>query len=352
MITLCTKRKCDFMKKIVYTRVGGPDSIEIIDGELGIPDKEQVKVRVYRAGINFADLMMRQGLYGSNPDFPFTPGYEVSGIITEIGENVDNLKIGERVIAMTGFGGYSEEVIVDSNRIIPIPSSVSFDQAAAIPVTYGTAYHMLVHLGRIKPGDSVLIHHAAGGVGTAAAQICKSFGASLIIGTASKSKKEFVESLGMHFVDRDKEDFVEVCKNLTNGKGVHQAIDPVAGKHLMRSYKSLRNGGKLHCFGASSAVPKEKKSILAALKMLINTPSFNPMKMMNSNKAIFGVHMGRMDDEEIFKNHLFELGILLGKGEIEPIIDSVWRFEEVSQAQKHMHNRKNKGKILLDFSPK
>ena len=238
------------MKRIVYTKIGGPDSIEIISEKLEQAVDNEVKVRVYRAGINFADLMMRQGLYGTNPDFPFTPGYEVSGIITEIGDNVENLKIGDRVIAMTGFGGYAEEVIIGSNRIIPIPNNMSFDQAAAMPVTYGTAYHMLVHLGGIKEGDSILIHHAAGGVGTAAAQICKSFGAEIIIGTASKSKKEFVESMGMYFVDRDSEDFVKVCKKLTNGKGVHQAIDPVAGKHLMKSYNSLRNGGKLHCFGA------------------------------------------------------------------------------------------------------
>jgi NADPH:quinone reductase-like Zn-dependent oxidoreductase len=114
----------------------------------------------------------------------------------------------------------------------------------------------------------------------------------------------------------------------------------------------LRNGGKLHCFGASSAVPKEKRSIIAALRMWINTPKFNPMNMMNSNKAIFGVHMGRMEDEEIFRKHLKDLTALLEKGEINPIIDSVWRFEEVSGAQKHMHERKNKGKVLLDFSPK
>ena len=164
------------MKRIVYTKIGGPDSIEIISEKLEQAVDNEVKVRVYRAGINFADLMMRQGLYGTNPDFPFTPGYEVSGIITEIGDNVENLKIGDRVIAMTGFGGYAEEVIIGSNRIIPIPNNMSFDQAAAMPVTYGTAYHMLVHLGGIKEGDSIQNHHAAGEVGTAAAQSCKSFG--------------------------------------------------------------------------------------------------------------------------------------------------------------------------------
>jgi len=340
------------MKKVIYPKVGGPDSIQIIEEKLGSPEKNQVKVRVHRAGINFADLMMRQGLYGSNPDFPFTPGYEVSGEIIEIGKDNDRLQIGQRVIAMTGFGGYSEEVIVDSSRVVPIPDSISFDQAAAMPVTYGTAYHMLVHLGGLREGDTVLVHHAAGGVGTAAAQICQAYGAGLVIGTASESKKEFVESLGMRFVNRDKEDFVEVCKNMTEGKGVHQAIDPVAGKHLTRSYDALRNGGKLHCFGASSAVPNEKRSIFAAIKMWINTPKFNPMKMMNSNKSVFGVHMGRMEDEEIFTNHLAKLGELMKEGKINPIIDSIWRFEKVADAQMHIHNRKNKGKVLLDFSPK
>lgn len=339
------------MKKVIYPKIGGTDSIQIVEEKLDLPKENQVKVRVHRAGINFADLMMRQGLYGSNPDFPFTPGYEASGEIIDLGKEITNLQLGQRVIAMTGFGGYSEEVIVDSNRVVPIPDNISFDQAAAMPVTYGTAYHMLVHLGGLKKGDSVLIHHAAGGVGTAAAQICQAYGAGLIIGTASESKKEFVESLGMRFVNRDQEDFVKVCKDMTNGKGVHQAIDPVAGKHLMRSYNALRNGGKLHCFGASSAVPNQKRSILAAIRMWINTPKFDPMKMMNSNKSLFGVHMGRLEDEDIFANHLAELGELMNQGKINPIIDSVWRFEKVADAQMHMHNRKNKGKVLLDFSP-
>lgn len=339
------------MRKVIYPKIGGTDSIQIVEEKLDLPKENQVKVRVHRAGINFADLMMRQGLYGSNPDFPFTPGYEASGEIINLGKEITNLQLGQRVIVMTGFGGYSEEVIVDSNRVVPIPDNISFDQAAAMPVTYGTAYHMLVHLGGLKKGDSVLIHHAAGGVGTAAAQICQAYGAGLIIGTASESKKEFVESLGMRFVNRDQEDFVKVCKDMTNGKGVHQAIDPVAGKHLMRSYNALRNGGKLHCFGASSAVPNQKRSILAAIRMWINTPKFDPMKMMNSNKSLFGVHMGRLEDEDIFANHLAELGELMNQGKINPIIDSVWRFEKVADAQMHMHNRKNKGKVLLDFSP-
>ena len=339
------------MRKIVYPKAGGVETIQIVEEDDPVPQSDQVCVRIHRAGINFAELMMRQGLYGSSPDFPFTPGYEASGIVIGVGDQVVTLKEGDRVLAMTGFGGYSEKVCLDAGRVIPIPESVSFNQAAAIPVTYGTAFHMLVHLGRISKGDSVLIHHAAGGVGTAVAQICQSFGASLVVGTASTPKRGFVESMGMRFVDREEEDFEEVCKDLTDGKGVHHAIDPVGGRHLLRSYKSLRKGGKLYYFGASAAVKGEKRSRLSELRMWWGMPRFDPLKLMTSNKAVFGVHMGLLEDETVFKGHLSSLSKMLENGEIDPVIDSVWRFEKVAEAQMHMHNRKNRGKVLLDFSP-
>ncbi|MBP12144.1 MAG: hypothetical protein CMA71_01190 [Euryarchaeota archaeon] len=339
------------MKKVIYPKIGGVDSIEILDVEEPRASDGEVVVRVHRAGINFADLMMRQGLYGSNPDFPFTPGYEASGVVTSLGKGVEGLELGDRVIAMTGFGGYSEKVSIPRSRVFKLPDSVTFDQAAAIPVTYGTAYHMLFHLGRISPGDSVLIHHAAGGVGTAVAQLCKVAGASVVIGTASAPKREFVESIGVKFVDRESEDFVKVCKDMTDGKGVHHAIDPVGGRNLMRSYKATRRGGKVYFFGASSAVKGDKRSIISAFRMWLNTPKFNPIKMMSSNKAIFGVHMGLLDDSTIFEGHLTALSKMLEDNEIDPIIDSIWRFERVAEAQMHMHDRKNRGKILLDFAP-
>ncbi len=339
------------MRKVVYPKAGGVETIQIVEEEDPVPKKGEVCVRVHRAGINFAELMMRQGLYGSSPDFPVTPGYEASGEVIGLGEGVDSLKEGDRVLAMTGFGGYAEKVCLSSERAIRIPDSVSFDQAAAIPVTYGTSYHMLVHLGRISYGDTVLIHHAAGGVGTAVAQICDALGASLVVGTASTPKKGFVESMGMRFVDRDGEDFVKVCRDLTDGKGVHHAIDPVGGRHLLRSYKSLRKGGKLYYFGASAAVKGQKRSRLAELKMWWGMPRFDPLKLMTANKAVFGVHMGLLEDEAIFKGHLEALSTMLLEGKIDPVIDGVWRFENVADAQRHMHDRKNRGKVLLDFSP-
>ena len=135
------------MKRVVYARRGGLEAIEIIDEDASKPTDDQVRIEVHRAGINFADLMMRQGLYGAAPDFPFTPGYEISGVVSEIGENVSGFSVGDRVVALPGFGGYAEQVVVDSKRVWPLPENVSFDAAAAMPVTYLTAHHMLVYLG-------------------------------------------------------------------------------------------------------------------------------------------------------------------------------------------------------------
>ncbi len=334
-------------KRAIYTRKGGPNVIEILNEEMSNLQSEKVRIEVYYAGINFADLMMRVGLYGAAPPFPFTPGYEVSGIISEVGASVTNLKIGDPVVSMTRFGGYSTFVDVYPEQCFILDDENDLAMAAAIPVTYATAHHMLVHLGKIRQGDSVLIHHAAGGVGSAAAQIAKAKGAEILIGTASEKKKEFVEQQGMIHVSRN-ENFVEICKSLTNGKGIDHALDPVGGKHLMRSYRALSNGGKLYTFGASSAIPGKKRNILAALKMWFQTPKFDPLRMMNSNKSVFGVHLGTWEKEEIMKEQMKDIVNMYQNGKLSPVVDSIFKLDDVSKAHIHMHNRKNKGKILLD----
>ena len=337
------------MNRIVYTKRGGLEAIEIIDEKSPEPGNNEVMIEVHRAGINFADLMMRQGLYGAAPDFPFTPGYEVSGVIRAIGSDVERHNVGDRVVALTGFGGYAEQVVVSEERAWTLPDNVSFDAAAAMPVTYLTAHHMLVHLGNFREGDSVLVHHAAGGVGTATAQIVKALKGGRIYGTASVEKADFVEEMGMIHIPRG-EDFVQLIKGESDG--VHHALDPVGGKHVMESYKALRNGGRLYVFGASSAVKGPKRSLWTAIKMWRTTPRFDPIRMMNSNKSVYGVHMGMWKDEEIAREQMIALASMLEKGQIDPVIDSVYRFEDVAKAQQYIHNRGNRGKVLLDFSPR
>ncbi|MBA45721.1 MAG: alcohol dehydrogenase, partial [Euryarchaeota archaeon] len=175
----------------------------------------------------------------------------------------------------------------------------------------------------------------------------KAKGAEILIGTASEMKKEFVEQQGMIYVSR-KEDFVKKCKSLTNAKGVDHALDPVGGKHLMKSYRALSNGGKLYSFGASSAIPGKKRNILAAVKMWWQMPKFDPLRMMNSNKSVFGVHLGTWEKDEIMIEQMQDIVNMYQNGKLSPIIDSIFKLDDVSKAHIHMHNRKNKGKILLD----
>ena len=337
------------MKRVVYTKRGGLEAIEIIEESAPTPKSDEVLIEVHRAGINFADLMMRQGLYGAAPDFPFTPGYEVSGVILATGKDVEGHEVGDRVVALTGFGGYAEQVVVAQERAWTLPDNVSFDAAAAMPVTYLTSHHMLVHLGNFREGDTVLVHHAAGGVGTATAQIVKALNGGTIYGTSSPEKASFVEEMGMTHIPRGT-DFVQRIKS--DGDGVHHALDPVGGKHVMESYKALRNGGRLYVFGASSAVKGPKRSLWTAIKMWRSTPRFDPIRMMNSNKSVYGVHMGMWKDEQVAREQMIALAKMLEEGKIDPIVDSVFRFEDVAKAQQFIHNRGNRGKVLLDFSPK
>ena len=341
------------MRRVIYTKRGGMDAIAISESSTPNPTADEVVVEVHRAGINFADLMMRQGLYSPVPPFPFTPGYEISGVVKEVGEDVDKtrLSIGDRVVSLCGMGGYSEQVVTLAERCFRLPDSISFDTAAAFPVTYLTAHHMLTYLGNFQAEDTILVHHAAGGVGTATAQLAKVLGASKVFGTASSGKADYVRSLGMRFIDREGEDFVEVCKRETGGLGVHHALDPVGGKHMMRSYRALRSGGRLYAFGGSAAVKGSKRSIVTVLRMVLTTPKFKPFKMMNSNKAVFGVHMGTWEDEPVLRKQVAALVEMLEDGRISPVVDKVFRFEQVAAAQQYIHQRKNRGKVLLDFSP-
>jgi NADPH:quinone reductase-like Zn-dependent oxidoreductase len=339
------------MRKIVYPKAGPPEVMWIVEGGELVAGPGEVVIRVHRAGINFADLMMRLGIYDASPPFPFTPGWEVAGIVTDVGEDVEGLEPGQRVVSFTNFEGYAEQALVKQEHLLRLSDDVSFDSAAAMPVTYLTAFHMLVHLGSIQPGETVLVHHAAGGVGTAAAQIAKVYGAGRIFGVASAPKKEFVEGLGMTFIDREGADFVEAVKQETEGIGVHHALDPVGGPHLKRSFKALRQGGKLYAFGGSSFVPGPAPARFRALMQLIRTPRFSPLRLIGGNRAVFGVHIGRSKDFPRMRKQMLQLMEMVNAKKIAPVVDRAFPFERVAEAHHYIHARKNRGKVLLDFSP-
>lgn len=335
--------------QVVITKAGGPNVLDIQEIAIPEPQPNEVCIQVHFAGINFADTLMRMGFYQPRPPFPFTPGYEVSGIIHSIGKDVQGFEIGQRVVGLMRTGGQASHVVADASRTLPIPDEISLEAAASMPVTYITAHHMLHHLGNLKQTDSVLIHGGGGGVGTAALQLCKWAGVSKVWSTASAAKSDIIESYGATAIDRHNEDFVEIIRTATKKRGVDHILDPIGGGHLKRSLSVLAQGGKLYTYGMSSAAPSSKRSLWKALKALRSRPKFDPMLMMSRNQGVFGIHMGTWNDEIVMQEQMENIIRGIKEGALTPIVDSIYDAKDVASAHQHIHDGKNIGKVLLKF---
>lgn len=336
-------------RRIVLTKAGGPSTLAVIPMEMPTPKAGEIRIEVAYAGINFADLLMRLGLYQPRPKYPFTPGYEMSGIVDAVGKGVTDFSIGQRVVAALPNGGQASHVIVNSQRALVLPDEVGLDVAASIPVTYLTAHHMLHHLGHLTKDDSVLIHGGAGGVGTAALQICQWAGVSKVWATASGHKSSTIETYGGIAIDRHNEDFVEIIKKATNNQGVDHILDPIGGDNLSRSLSALKEGGRLYTYGMSAAAPSSKRSMIRSFLAWRKTPKFDPLRLMTRNRGVFGVHMGTWKNETVMLKQLERILEGIHSGVLAPVIDSVFEAEDVAKAHQYIHDGKNIGKVLLRF---
>jgi NADPH:quinone reductase-like Zn-dependent oxidoreductase len=330
------------MRAVVITKHGGPGVFEIQerpDPQLG---PGEVRIDVAAAGINFADVMARMGLYQDAPPTPCVVGYEVAGTILELGGGVEGLTAGQRVLAGTQFGGYASQVVVPASDVVPLPDRLSFEQGAAVPVNYATAWAGLIGYGVLEAGERVLVHSAGGGVGIAATQIAKNTGAE-VYGTASPSKHQRILELG---VDRA----LDYTKPGWE-KGIGQfdvILDAVGGKSFRTSYSLLRPGGRLVAFGASSVVSGEKKSIPTALKAVLRMPRFSLIKQMGESKAVIGLNMLTLwKDRGTLGPWIDPLSGMLADGTIEPVIAGAFSFEEAGAAQTMIVERRNVGKVVL-----
>ena len=305
-------------------------------------------IRVRAAGLNFADILSRQGLYPDSPPKPVVMGYEVSGVIESVGEGINSDFVGKSVAAMTRFGGQSELVAVKARQVFDKPDSLTFEQAAAIPVNYLTAYALLVVMGSLHEAESVLIHNAGGGVGLAALDIAKKIGA-VTYGTASPGKHKFLAERGLdHAIDYRTQDWQPVLMQLTNGRGVDLIIDPIGGKHWKKSYASLRHTGRLGMFGVSTASANGLMGKLKMLKAVAQTPWFFALPLVNRNRGVFGLNLGHMWHEPE-KVAIWMRDILRGVGEgwVRPYVDQAFSFDDVAKAHQYMEARKNIGKVVL-----
>jgi NADPH:quinone reductase-like Zn-dependent oxidoreductase len=336
------------VRQIVTTGTGGVEVLKVQEKPDPQPRKGEVLIRVRAAGLNFADILSRQGLYPDSPPKPVVMGYEVSGVIEAVGEGINSDFVGKSVAAMTRFGGQSELVTVKAAQVFDKPAALTFEQAAAIPVNYLTAYALLVVMGSLHAGESVLIHNAGGGVGLAAIDIAKKIGA-VTYGTASPSKHKFLDERGLdHAIDYRKQDWQPVLMQLTNGRGVDLIIDPIGGKHWKKSYASLRHTGRLGMFGVSTASANGLAGKLKMLKAVVQTPWFFALPLVNRNRGVFGLNLGHMWHEPE-KVAIWMRDILRGveEGWVRPYVDQAFSFEDAGKAHQYLEARKNIGKVVL-----
>ncbi len=336
------------MRQVWITKRGGPEVLQVREAPDPEPGAGEVRIRVAAAGINFADILARMGLYPDAPRLPTVVGYEVAGTVDRVGAGVQGVREGDRVGAVTPFGGYSSAVVIPAAQAIALPDELSFEKAAAIPVNYLTAWIMLVHLAGVRAGDRVLVHAAAGGVGLAALQICRARGAE-VIGTASASKHDRLRGMGAaHCIDYRTRDFEAEVKRITGGRGVDIALDAVGGESFGKSYRSLAPLGRLYVFGVSSFATGERRSVLAALRGVMRTPRFHPFPMMNSNRGVHGVNLGHLWKEaDLLARGLGEILAGVRDGTLDPVVDRVFPLERAGLAHAYIQGRGNFGKVLL-----
>jgi NADPH:quinone reductase-like Zn-dependent oxidoreductase len=312
-----------------------------------------VLIDVKAAGINFADTMARVGLYPDAPKPPCVLGYEVSGKIESVGEGVTEYSPGDRVVAGTRFGGQASLVSVPEGQVLPLADRLSFEQGAAIPVNFSTAYSGLFVMGGLKEGDRVLIHAAAGGVGTAAVQMAKAAGAE-VFGTASASKHDTIRELGVAYpIDYRTQDFEAEVMRITGGEGVDVVFDAQGPRSFRKGYRVLRPGGRLIMYGLAEASTETGRSIPKLIGSLVRMPTatipwWKSLQVMNENKGVFGLNMlAWWDTEGSIERITGPLIEQIEDGGLEPIVAESFPFERAGDAHQFIAERRNIGKVVL-----
>jgi NADPH:quinone reductase-like Zn-dependent oxidoreductase len=327
-------------------------SWEIRETPVPRPKPGEVRVAVRAFGLNFAELMASQGLYPDAPKLPAILGYEIAGQIDAVGEGVDASRIGERVVAFTHFGGHAQFCCVPSQYALPIPETMSFETATALPVTYLTAYHMLFFAANLRAGESVLVQMAAGGVGTAVLQLCRTVAGVTTFGTASASKHQVLRDNGCaHPIDYHAVDYASEVRRLTNGKGVDVVLDPLGGRDTLKGYQLLRVGGRIIVYGFAN-LQRRRFSPIHVLGQLARVPRFSPLRLMNENRGVIGVLIGRLlERADLLHGEMQALLALFEQGKIAPVIDCVLPFERAANGYDRIAAGENVGKVVVTVLP-
>lgn len=341
----------EITRSIQIVRHGRPEVLVEREVPLAEPSGDEVHVRVHAAGVNFADLLMRAGLYGTVPPLPYSPGFEIAGEVVRIGQGVTKWKEGDRVVAIARYGGYARDMLLPAQQLFPFPESMTFEQAAAVPVVFLTAWVCLFDAGNASPGETVLVLGAGGGVGTAAVQLATRHGLRVIGTAGAESKCRFiVEELGADTCFDSRGEWESKIVEHVGARGIDIALDPVGGKATLSCKRLLAPLGRLIFYGMSEAMPKRRRSWPTAAFAWLRTPRIHPLSLVQPNIGVFGVHLLHLHDKEtILPPAMEQIFSAVSAGELRPILDRTFPFDRDGAVAAHhyLHGRKNLGKVVL-----
>ena len=334
-------------KRIVIDREGGPELLRVVEEDLTEPSPGEVRVKVLTAGVLLADIMWQTGMMPGSPKPPYTPGYDLVGIVDKLGEGVSAPETGKTVAALVQYGGYTEYICLPAKKLVTVPDELDPTEVVCLVVNYLSAYQIFNRIAIVTPGKRALIHGAAGGTGSAMLEVGRLIGLDMY-GTASKPKHDLVSSLGATPIDYRNEDFVERIFSLTDD-GVDVVVDPIGGSSLNRSFKTLRPGGFLISTASISSMQGNTSTFETTISM-IKIPIWNMLP--NRSAILFDVVSFNKKNPSIFSGDLKVLMDYLAEGEIKPVIAKRMPLTEARQAQELILEAKVKGKIVLVCSEK
>lgn len=333
-------------KRIIASKKGGPEVLKLTQEPMPEPRAGEVRMKIFATGVAFADIFMREGYY-PGVSHPVTPGYDIVGAVDKLGEGVTSLQPGQTALALTVTGGYADYLCVPEASLVPFQHELDPAEAVSIVLNYLTAWQMMHRFANVAKGDRILVHGAAGGVGTALLQLGALAGLEMY-GTASKSKHEVVTGLLATPIDYKASDFVAKVKEWTKD-GVDAVFDPIGGKHLDRSYYALKSGGRLVSYGFSSVMTAGRPKLTKFLLEFLRMPRFSPVKLMNGNKVVAGYMIQSLAEKrrDWYQKDLTTLIDLLAQTKIKPIVAERIPLAEAARAHELLNKSAVAGKIVL-----
>ena len=322
------------MKAMVCRELTGPAALRLEEVAEPHPAPNQVRIRVRACGVNFADSLITRGQYQKQPQPPFSPGFELSGEVLELGAGVEKIAVGDRLIAMTGHGGYAEQVVVDVNRCTPLPAAMSWEHGAAFPVVFGTSHIALWRRARLQAGETLVVHGASGGVGLTAVAIGKLLGATVIATASSPEKLQVAHAHGADYrIDTSAEDVRTRIKELTDGRGADVIYDPVGGELFTASLRSIAFEGRILVIGFAGGV----------------VPQIPANHLLVKNVDVIGVNWPAYAElhPQVMRESFQTLMHWYLDGAISPHVSATYPLEQAVEALHQVVARKTTGKVVI-----